>query len=79
MQGEQISMNDTVREWLGAMVVGGIVEYSPAEKRYSLPPEHAAFTTRTAGIDNLALFSQYISLMGLVEDKVVDCFRKGGG
>jgi hypothetical protein len=69
----------SVREWLGAMVVGGIVEYSPAEKRYSLPPEHAAFTTRAAGIDNLALFSQYISLMGLVEDKVVDCFRKGGG
>ena len=61
------------------MVVGGIVEYSSAEKRYSLPPEHAAFTTRAAGIDNLALFSQYISLMGLVEDKVVDCFRKGGG
>ncbi len=68
-----------VREWLGAMVVGGIVEYSTAKKRYSLPPEHAAFTTRAAGIDNLALFSQYISLMGLVEDKVVDCFRKGGG
>ena len=61
------------------MVVGGIVEYSTAKKRYSLPPEHAAFTTRAAGIDNLALFSQYISLMGLVEDKVVDCFRKGGG
>src|SRR4249919_2757142 len=34
-----------VREWLGAMVVGGIVEYSSSEKRYSLPPEHAAFTT----------------------------------
>ena len=49
-------MNDTVREWLGAMVVGDIVEYSPAEKRYSLPLGHAAFTTRAAGIDNLALF-----------------------
>src|SRR4029079_2065054 len=68
-----------VREWLGGMVVGGIVEYFPNEKTYQLPPEHSAFTTRAAGIDNLALFSQYISLMGLVEDKVVDCFRKGGG
>ncbi|MDQ4073153.1 MAG: class I SAM-dependent methyltransferase [Thermoproteota archaeon] len=68
-----------VREWLGAMVVGGIVEYDPSSKRYSLPPEHAAFTTRAAGIDNIALFSQYVSLMGLVEDKVVECFRKGGG
>ena len=37
------------------------------------------FTTKAAGIDNIALFSQYISLMGLVEDKIVDCFRNGGG
>jgi 2-polyprenyl-3-methyl-5-hydroxy-6-metoxy-1,4-benzoquinol methylase len=44
-----------------------------------LPSEHAAFTTRAAGIDNIALFSQYVSLMGLVEDKIVDCFRNGGG
>ena len=44
-----------------------------------MPSEHAAFTTRAAGIDNIALFSQYISLMGLVEDKIVDCFRNGGG
>ncbi|MDQ4073921.1 MAG: class I SAM-dependent methyltransferase [Thermoproteota archaeon] len=68
-----------VREWLGAMVVGGIVDYDAESKRYRLPAEHAAFTTRAAGIDNIALFSQYISLMGLVEDKVVECFRKGGG
>ena len=68
-----------VREWLGGMVVGGIVEYFPNEKTYLLPPEHSAFTTRAAGIDNLALFSQYVSLMGLVEDQVVDCFRNGGG
>jgi 2-polyprenyl-3-methyl-5-hydroxy-6-metoxy-1,4-benzoquinol methylase len=68
-----------VREWLGGMVVGGIVEYFPNEKTYLLPPEHSAFITRAAGIDNLALFSQYVSLMGLVEDQVVDCFRNGGG
>lgn len=68
-----------VREWLGGMVVGGIVNYSPKEKRYWLPPEHAAFTTRAAGIDNIALFSQYVSLMGLVEDKIVNCFKNGGG
>lgn len=67
------------REWLGGMVVGGIVHYYPEEKTYFLPAEHAAFTTRAAGIDNIALFSQYISLMGLVEDKVVNCFRNGGG
>lgn len=67
------------REWLGAMVVGGIVNYYPDQKRYFFPPEHAAFTTRASGIDNIALFAQYIALMGLVEDKIVDCFRNGGG
>src|SRR4028118_334244 len=35
-----------VREWLGAMVVGGIVENDPEEGTYYLPPEHAAFLTR---------------------------------
>ena len=64
-----------VREWLGGMVVGGIVEYFPNEKKYLLPPEHSAFTTRAAGIDNIALFSQYVSLMGLVEDKIVNCLE----
>jgi hypothetical protein len=41
--------------------------------------KHAAVLTRAAGIDNLAVFLQYISLMGIVEDKIVECFHKGGG
>jgi SAM-dependent methyltransferase len=68
-----------VREWLGAMVTGKIVEYDAANSKYRLPPEHAAFLTRDAGIDNLAVFTQYIALFGDVEQKVIDCFRKGGG
>lgn len=68
-----------VREWLGAMVTGKIVEYDPATTRYRLPPEHAAFLTKDAGIDNMAVFMQYISLLGDVEHKVIECFRKGGG
>jgi SAM-dependent methyltransferase len=68
-----------VREWLGAMVTGKIVEYDPATSKYRLPPEHAAFLTKDAGIDNLAVFMQYISLLGDVEQKVIECFRKGGG
>src|ERR671919_1855675 len=35
-----------VREWLGAMVTGGIVEFEPATETYRLPPEHAACLTR---------------------------------
>ena len=68
-----------VREWLGAMVTGRIIEVDPATKRFSLPPEHAAFLTRPAGADNLAVFAQYIPLLGSVEDDIVDCFKKGGG
>jgi hypothetical protein len=30
-----------VREWLGAMVTGHIVDYNPATQTYALPPEHA--------------------------------------
>src|SRR5207249_5738190 len=34
-----------VREWLGAMVCGGIVEYDPGAHTYHLPPEHAVLLT----------------------------------
>src|SRR5918994_3704650 len=68
-----------VREWLGAMVTGNIVEYDPATSKYRLPPEHAAFLIKDAGIDNMAVFMQYISLLRNVEQKVIECFRKGGG
>jgi 2-polyprenyl-3-methyl-5-hydroxy-6-metoxy-1,4-benzoquinol methylase len=68
-----------VREWLGAMVTGGVIEYYPDKKTYRLPAEHAAFLTRAAGPDNIAVFTQYISVLGEVEDEIVDCFKKGGG
>ena len=32
-----------------------------------------------AGADNMALFAQYVAVMGSVEDGIVECFRKGGG
>ncbi len=68
-----------VREWLGAMVTGGVVDFDPASRRYSLPAEHAAFLTRAAATDNLALPAQYIAVMGSVEDDIVECFKQGGG
>ncbi len=63
-----------VREWLGAMVTGGVVIVSGG--RYVLPDEHAACLT---GPDSMAGPSQYIAEMGCVESLVVDCFRNGGG
>ncbi|HXG38646.1 MAG TPA: class I SAM-dependent methyltransferase, partial [Bacteroidota bacterium] len=68
-----------VREWLGAMVTGGVVDFDPAMNWYRLPAEHAAFLTRAAAADNMAVFGQYIAVMGCVEDDIVECFRKGGG
>jgi 2-polyprenyl-3-methyl-5-hydroxy-6-metoxy-1,4-benzoquinol methylase len=68
-----------VREWLGAMTTGGIVEYDPAGRTYRLPPEHAGFLTRAAGPNNMAKMTQFLALCGDVEDDIVESFRKGGG
>jgi SAM-dependent methyltransferase len=68
-----------VREWLGAMVTGGFIEYDAADKTYRLPPEHAASLTRAAGPGNLSAMAQFLSELGNVEQKLVQAFRKGGG
>jgi SAM-dependent methyltransferase len=68
-----------VREWLGAMVTGRVIEYNPAGAIYTLPPEHAAWLTRAAGPNNLAISAQYIPLLASVEEPIVTCFRDGGG
>lgn len=68
-----------VREWLGAMTVGRIVDHDAAAGTYALPPEHAALITRNAPNGNLAVFAQYMPLLGAVEDDIVRCFREGGG
>src|SRR5689334_6844511 len=68
-----------VREWLGGMVVGRIIQYDPESKTYLLPREHAAFLTRPAGTNNLAFFAQYIRPYSAVEGDVIRAFREGGG
>jgi SAM-dependent methyltransferase len=73
-----------VREWLGAMVVGRIVDLqinsgNGEEVLYSLPDEHAAFLTRDAGVKNMAVATQYFPVLGSVEDRVIESFIKGGG
>jgi ubiquinone/menaquinone biosynthesis C-methylase UbiE len=68
-----------VREWLGAMVTGRVVVVEPETVRFQLPAEHAAFLTRAAAADNMAVFAQYVGLLGSVEDDIVECFKRGGG
>ena len=77
---EKANLNERyVREWLGAMVTGGIVDYDAKNSLYSLSPEHAAWLTRKATPDNVAVTTQWFSVLAKVEDKIVDCFRNGGG
>ena len=61
------------------MVTAGVMDVDPKTVRFTLPPEHAAFLTRAAGPDNVGVFTQYIGLLGGVEDEIVECFKKGGG
>lgn len=68
-----------VRECLNALTVAGVVNYDAIQQHYTLPSEHAAFLGRQAGGDNVAVFSQYIAMMGSVEDDIVECFKNGGG
>ena len=68
-----------VREWLGAMVMGGIVDHDAGAGTYRLPKEHAGLLTRAAGPLNLTTYCQYVALLGEVEDEVVAAFRDGGG
>jgi 2-polyprenyl-3-methyl-5-hydroxy-6-metoxy-1,4-benzoquinol methylase len=68
-----------VREWLGGVVSCRVVDYDPASQTYSLPRHRAAVLTRTAGPDNLSRVAQFIPLFGEVEQKIIGCFRRGGG
>lgn len=68
-----------VREWLAAMTTGGFVDHDATVMTFVLPPERAAWLTRAAGADNLAIQAQYVGLLAQVEDQVVGCFRRGGG
>jgi 2-polyprenyl-3-methyl-5-hydroxy-6-metoxy-1,4-benzoquinol methylase len=68
-----------VREWLGGMTTGHVVDYDADAGTYSLPAHRAALLTRAAGPHNLALVAQFLPLLGNVEQKIVDCFRAGGG
>jgi len=68
-----------VREWLAGMTTGRVVEYEPGTGLYSLPAHRAAVLTRAAGPDNLALVSLLIPQLAGVEQKILGCFRDGGG
>jgi 2-polyprenyl-3-methyl-5-hydroxy-6-metoxy-1,4-benzoquinol methylase len=68
-----------VREWLAGMVTARIVDYHPAASTYWLPPHRAAVLTRVARERNLAVIAQHIPMLAGVEQRIIGCFRHGGG
>ena len=67
-----------VREWLAAMVCGGIVEYVAGDRTYRLPREHAAGLTGSSS-RNLTGMAEMFPLMSRVIPDVVEAFRTGRG
>jgi 2-polyprenyl-3-methyl-5-hydroxy-6-metoxy-1,4-benzoquinol methylase len=72
-----------VREWLGVVSAGAVVELVPGEageNRYFLPPEHAAVLARRAGSDNLGVYTQEVPLLThCAMAPVIEGFRTGRG
>jgi 2-polyprenyl-3-methyl-5-hydroxy-6-metoxy-1,4-benzoquinol methylase len=68
-----------VREWLGGMTTGRVVDYDADTGTYSLPAQRAGVLTRAAGPNNLAVVAQFLPLLGEVEQKIIGRFRAGGG
>ncbi|UCF93842.1 MAG: class I SAM-dependent methyltransferase [Desulfobacterales bacterium] len=72
-----------VREWLGVMATGGIVELAPtADGRhlFLLPKAHADLITRRAGNANLGVYTQEIPLLtACAMEPVIRGFYTGDG
>ncbi|MFW6091224.1 MAG: methyltransferase domain-containing protein [Actinomycetota bacterium] len=67
-----------VRECLGALVTGGLVDYDAATRRYTLPPEHAVCLTGK-GSANVAPMSRIPTLLAHHVGDVAAVARDGGG
>jgi SAM-dependent methyltransferase len=68
-----------VREWLTAMVLARVLNYDATTGRFCLPPEHVDAVTWAGGPANMACLAQHVAVLGQMEDKVVECFKHGGG
>lgn len=62
----------------GKLGVNGGSSFS-SDVRFILPPENAAFLTWGRGPENVAVLSQYISILSSFEARTISCFRTGKG
>ncbi|MBW2439368.1 MAG: class I SAM-dependent methyltransferase [Deltaproteobacteria bacterium] len=72
-----------IKEWLGVMVTGQIVEISRDEggqNRYYLPKHHGDLVARRAGNSNLGVYTQEIPLLtACAMEAVIEGFSTGEG
>lgn len=66
-----------VREWLGAMVTGDIVEQDEDDK-FVLPPHRAAFLGENGFGSELLILASALPMQSKVFNNVMDCFEKDG-
>jgi len=81
---DQANLNPRyIKEWLGVMVSGEIVELSIGEggdNRFYLPKPHGDFITRRAGNSNLGVYTQEIPLLtSCAMEAVFEGFVTGDG
>ena len=65
-----------VREWLGAVTTGGILEYDETSETFCLPPEHAALLS---GPMNMAPMAVGNTVLAKHVHQIVQAFQHGGG
>ncbi len=77
---EKSKLNERyVREWLGAMVTGKIIDFDAENNTFTLTKEKSQYLTREDSIYNFAASMQWIPVLAQVEDEILECFSKGGG
>jgi SAM-dependent methyltransferase len=67
------------REWLGGMATAGYVQYDPAGRRFTLPPEHRPALAQENGPFFFGGVYQMLPAMAGILDQVTEAFRTGGG
>lgn len=77
---ERAQINERyAQEWLSALACAGYVDYDPASRRFSLPPEHAAVLADEGGAFFVGGEYQELPAMWGVLDLLTTAFREGGG
>src|SRR5712692_8718322 len=77
---ERTDVNERyAREWLGAMASAGYLEYDPAVRRFTLPPEHVPVLAQEGGpVFFGGVQEEVVGLAGPV-NQLMQAFRTGGG